>query len=51
MGLLLGQMLGCHQQQNLGERARGRSIQMGVLMAGVGLVTVSLLRPIGMRKK
>lgn len=37
MGLLLGQMLGCHQQQNLGERARGRAVRLGVIMGGVAM--------------
>lgn len=30
-------MLGCHQQQNLGERARGRAIRQGVLIGGIAL--------------
>jgi len=44
-------MLGCHQQQNLGERARGRAIQLGVLMAGLGLGWALLSSELGASKK
>jgi hypothetical protein len=30
-------MLGCHQQQNLGQRARGKAVRAGVLMGGLAL--------------
>jgi hypothetical protein len=30
-------MLGCQQQQNLGERARGKAVSMGVLIGGLAL--------------
>jgi hypothetical protein len=51
LGLLLGQMLGCHQQQNLGQRARGKAIQAGVLMAGVALGWALLSTELGLAKK
>jgi hypothetical protein len=41
-------MLGCHQQQNLGERARAKSISLGVLMAGVGLGWALLSSELGL---
>jgi len=48
MGLLLGQMLGCHQQQNLGEQARSRSMRAGVLMGGVALGWALLSSELGL---
>jgi len=30
-------MLACHQQQNLGQRARAKSISLGVVLAGLAL--------------
>ncbi len=51
MGLLLGQMLGCHQQQNLGERARGRAVRLGVLMGGLALGWALLASELGLTKK
>jgi len=30
-------MLGCHQQQNLGQRARSRAVRAGVMMGGLAL--------------
>jgi hypothetical protein len=44
-------MLGCHQQQNLGERARGRAVTFGVLMAGVALGWAMLSSELGWTKK
>jgi hypothetical protein len=44
-------MLGCHQQQNLGERARGRAISFGVLMAGLALGWALLSSEMGMTRR
>lgn len=43
-------MLGCHQQQNLGERARGKSVQLGVIMAGLALGWALLSSELGMTR-
>ena len=51
LGLLLGQMLGCHQQRNLGERARGRAVRLGVLMAGLALGWALLSTEMGVAKQ
>lgn len=51
MGLLLGQMLGCHQQQNLGERARSRAVRLGVIMGGVALGWALLATELGLTRK
>lgn len=50
-GLLLGQMLGCHQQQNLGERARGKAVSLGVLMAGLALCWALLSAELGVTRQ
>src|SRR6478735_8795632 len=44
-------MLGCHQQQNLGQRARGKAIQLGVLMGGLALGWALLASELGVAKK
>jgi hypothetical protein len=44
-------MLGCHQQQNLGERARGRAVRLGVIMGGVALAWALLASELGLTKK
>jgi hypothetical protein len=44
-------MLGCHQQQNLGERARGKAVQFGVLMGGLALGFALLSSELGVTKK
>jgi len=44
-------MLGCHQQQNLGERARGKSVTFGVLMGGMALGWALLASELGMTKR
>ena len=44
-------MVGCHQRENLGERARGRAVQLGVLMAGLALGWALLSSELGMTKK
>lgn len=44
-------MLGCHQQQNLGERARGRAVQFGVIMAGLALGWGLLTSELGVTSK
>jgi hypothetical protein len=44
-------MLGCHQQQNLGERARGKAVQLGVLMGGLTLGWALLSSDLGLAKK
>lgn len=44
-------MLGCHQQQNLGERARGRSLSLGVLIAGVALGWALLSAELGVTRQ
>ena len=43
-------MVGCHQQQNLGERARGKSISFGVLMGGVALGWALLSSELGVTR-
>jgi hypothetical protein len=50
MGLLLGQMLGCDQQQNLGQRARGKAVRSGVLMGGLALGLALLTNELGASK-
>jgi hypothetical protein len=44
-------MLGCHQQQNLGEKARGRVLSVGVLMAGVALGWALLSAELGLARQ
>lgn len=44
-------MLGCHQQQNLGERARGKSVRFGVLMGGLALGWALLSSELGLTKR
>lgn len=44
-------MLGCHQQQNLGERARSRAVRLGVIMGGVALGWALLASELGLTKK
>jgi hypothetical protein len=44
-------MLGCHQQQNLGERARGKSVSLGVLIAGVALGWALLSAELGVTRQ
>jgi len=44
-------MLGCHQQQNLGERARGKAISFGVLMAGLALGWALLSSEMGVTRR
>jgi hypothetical protein len=44
-------MLGCHQQQNLGERARSRAVRGGVMMAGLALGFALLSSELGVSKK
>ena len=44
-------MLGCHQQQNLGEKARGRVLSVGVLIAGVTLGFALLAAELGVAQK
>jgi hypothetical protein len=44
-------MLGCHQQQNLGQRARAKAMQLGVLMAGLALGWALLSTELGLAKK
>jgi|SRR6185369_11136016 len=43
-------MLGCHQQQNLGQRARGKAISLGVVMAGLALGWALLSTELGVAK-
>jgi hypothetical protein len=44
-------MLGCHQQQNLGERARGKAVSLGVLIAGVALGWALLSTELGVARQ
>lgn len=44
-------MFGCDQQQNLGERARGKSVSFGVLMGGLALGWALLSSELGMTKR
>lgn len=44
-------MVGCHQQQNLGERARSRTVRSGVFMAGVALGWLLLASELGLSKQ
>jgi hypothetical protein len=44
-------MLGCHQQQNLGERARGKSVRIGVLMGGLAIGWALLSSELGVTKQ
>lgn len=44
-------MLGCHQQQNLGERARGKAVRAGVLTAGVALAWALACAELGLAKQ
>lgn len=44
-------MLGCHQQQNLGERARGKAISFGVLMGGLALGWALLSSELGVTRQ
>ncbi len=47
----LGQMLGCHQQQNLGEHARAKAISLGVILSGVALGWALLSTELGLIKQ
>ena len=44
-------MLGCHQQQNLGERARAKSISLGVMLGGLALGWALLSTELGVPKQ
>jgi hypothetical protein len=44
-------MVGCHQQQNLGERARGKSVSAGVLVAGLALGWALLSAELGLTRE
>jgi hypothetical protein len=44
-------MVGCHQQQNLGERARSRTVRFGVFMGGVALAWLLLASELGLSKQ
>lgn len=44
-------MVGCHQQQNLGQRARARAVRAGVLLAGLALGWALLSSELGVAKK
>jgi hypothetical protein len=44
-------MLGCHQQQNLGERARAKSISLGVMLGGLALGWALLSSELGLTKQ
>jgi hypothetical protein len=44
-------MLGCHQQQNLGERARAKAIRAGVMFSGVALGFALLATELGLTRK
>jgi hypothetical protein len=44
-------MLGCHQQQNLGERARAKSTSLGVVLAGVALGWALLSAELGVPRQ
>ena len=44
-------MLACHQQRNLGERARGKAVRLGVLMGGVALGWALLSSELGVTKQ
>lgn len=44
-------MLGCHQQQNLGERARSKSVSLGVLLGGLALGWALLSSELGVTKR
>jgi hypothetical protein len=43
-------MFGCHQQQNLGQRARGKAVRAGVLMGGLALGWALLSSELGVSK-
>ena len=44
-------MLGCHQRQNLGERARGKAVSLGVVLGGLALGWALLSSELGMTKQ
>jgi hypothetical protein len=44
-------MLGCHQQQNLGERARAKSVSLGVIIGGLALGWSLLSPALGVSKQ
>jgi hypothetical protein len=44
-------MLGCHQQQNLGERGRGRAIRLGVVFGGLALGWALLSAELGLARQ
>jgi hypothetical protein len=44
-------MLGCHQQRNLGERARSRAMRLGVLIGGLALGWALLCTELGIAQK
>jgi hypothetical protein len=44
-------MLGCHQQQNLGEHARAKAISVGVILSGVALGWALLSTELGVAKQ
>jgi hypothetical protein len=44
-------MFACDQQRNLGQRARGKSVTLGVLMGGLALGWALLSSELGMARK
>lgn len=44
-------MLGCHQQRNLGERASGKAVRLGVLIGGLALGWALLSSELGVTKQ
>jgi hypothetical protein len=44
-------MLGCHQQQNLGERARAKAISVGVMLGGLALGWALLSAELGLTRR
>ena len=44
-------MLGCHQQQNLGGRARGKAVSLGVMLGGLALGWALLSAELGVTRR
>lgn len=44
-------MLRCHQQQNLGDSARGKAVTLGVILAGVAVGWTLLAAELGLTKQ
>jgi hypothetical protein len=44
-------MLGCDQQRNLGQRARGKAVSVGVLMGGIALGWALLSSELGVGRQ